>query len=174
MYLKSGIDYYLLNLKDLTITCKSGNVLVSPNLKFKLLSYPDLNKIEMMESSGMKESTINEEIVSKCLISILGFEDEELDIDNSPAGIIDHLATKIKLNSFMLIKDLEQSYQAYFNSLAIMDRLIMVVAHYTNNTYEFTQALPIDEIIKRYTLCSVSFSGVPPIEFQEEQESKVG
>ena len=34
MYLKSGIDYYLLNLKELTITCKSGNVLVSPNLKF--------------------------------------------------------------------------------------------------------------------------------------------
>lgn len=174
MYLNSGVDYYLVNLKDITIICKSGTIIFSPNFKIKLLSYPDINKIELMESSGMKEVDINEEIVEKCLLTIIGFEEEELDLDNSPAGVVDHLATKIKLNSLMCINEVEETFQKFISTSSLFDRLALVVAHYTNNTYEYTQQLPIDELMKRYAVCYMSFPNVVPIELNEEVESKVG
>lgn len=176
MYLHSGVDYFLVTLQDLAITCKSGLVILSPNIKIKLLSYPDINKVEIMTASkGMKESEINEEICNKCIISIIGFEEEEIDFDESPAGIVDHLATKIKYNSFLITKDIEQSYIQMVSVSSLYERMALVVAHYTNNTYEYSQNLPIDELLKRYTICSLAFPrDVPAIEFAKEEESKVG
>lgn len=174
MYLKSGNDYYLVNLEGISIVCKSGLAILSPNIKIKLLSYPDINKIEMMQMSGMKDTDINEEICNKCIISLIGFESEEIDLEESPAGIIDHLATKIRLNSTLIINNVEDSYQRMASACSLYERLAMVVAHYTNNTYEYTQNLPIDELLKRYTLCSLSFRDVPPIEFEKVEESRVG
>lgn len=175
MYLQSGVDYYITNFEGIRVVCKSGLVLTSPKFKFKLLSYPDMNKINIMLSSGMKEADINDEIVSNCLLSIVGFEEEELDLNESPAGVVDHLATKIRLNSELLVKDIEKTYETMTTVLDLYERLSLVVAHFTNNTYEFTQKLPIDELIKRYTLCSLCFpTQVPPIAFEKEEESKVG
>ena len=174
MYLNSGTDYYIVVLKDLTIVCKSGLHIISPNIIIKLLSYPDINKLEMMQTSGMKEWDINEEICSKCIISIIGFETETIDLDESPAGIIDHIATKIKLNSLIVIEDLPKTYIQMASICSILERLAMVVAHYSNNTYEYTQQLPIDELLKRYAICSLIFRDVPPIESTEEEESKIG
>lgn len=174
MYLKSGVDYYLVNLDGIVIVCKSGESIVSPNFKIKLLSYPDINKVNMMIASGMKEADINEEIVKKCIISIIGFENEELDIDESPAGIVDHIATKIRLNSMLLFEDIEKSFETFVLNTSLYDRIALVVAHFTNNTYEFTKELPIDELLKRYSICHLSFPGVPPIILEEQKESKVG
>lgn len=174
MYLKSGNDYFLVNLQGISIICKSGLAILSPNIKIKLMSYPDINKVQMMEASGMKESDINEEICNKCVVSLLGFEEEEIDFDESPAGVIDHLATKIKLNSILIVNNIEESYGKMVVACSLYERLAMVVAYYTNNTYEFTQNLPIDELLKRYTLCSLSFRDVPPLESNVEEESKVG
>ena len=174
MYLSSGVDYYLVSLADITIICESGTIISSPNFKIKLLSYPDINKVEMMQQSGMKDFDINEEIVNKCLISIIGFETEKLDIENSPAGVIDHIATKIKLNSLLCVNNIEETFQKFSTSSNLFDRLAIVVAYYTNNTYEFTHQLPIDDLMKRYSLCYLSFPGVVPLELNEEVESKVG
>lgn len=174
MYLKSGNDYYLVNLQGISIICKSGLAILSPNIKIKLMSYPDINKVEMMQASGMKEADINEEICNKCVISLIGFEEEEIDFEESPAGVIDHLATKIRLNSLLIIENIEDSYQKMVAACSLFERLVMVVSYYTNNTYEYTQNLPIDVLIKRYTLCSLAFKDVPAIEFNVEEESRVG
>lgn len=175
MYLKSGVDYYLVNLDGIVIVCKSGESILSPNFKIKLLSYPDINKVNMMLASGMKESDVNEEVVKKCLISIIGFENEELDIDQSPAGVIDHLATKIRLNSTMVIEDIEKSFEILHQSCSIYERIALVVSHFTNQTYDYCKELPIDELVKRYALCSIAFpSQAPALVFEVEEESKVG
>ena len=175
MYLKSGVDYYLVNLDGIVIVCKSGESIVSPNFKIKLLSYPDINKVNMMLTSGMKETDINEEIVKKCVVSIIGFENEELDIDLSPAGVIDHLATKIKLNSMLITEDIEKSFEILHQSCSIYERIALVVAHFSNHSFEYCKELPIDELVKRYALCSIAFPlQAPPLVFNVEEESKVG
>lgn len=174
MYLNSGTDYYLVVLTDIEIVCKSGLIIRSPNIKYKLLSYPDINKIEIMTVSKMKQSDIYDEICKKCIVELIGFKDQEIDFNLSPAGIVEHIAFKIKENSRKIIEDIEQSYQKMTELCSLYERMAMVVAYYTNNTYEYTQQLPIDELLKRYTLCSIAFPNVPPIEFEKEEESKVG
>lgn len=175
MYLNSGVDYLLIVLDGIEVTCQSGLRIRSPNIKFKLLSYPDINKVNLMITSGMKEEDINEEIFKKCVIELIGFPEEVIDIDESPAGIVDHIATKIKYNSNALLSNIEETYQHMVSIASLYERMALVVAHYTNNTYEYTQQLPVDELIKRYTLCSIAFGrDVPPIEFEKEEETKVG
>lgn len=173
MYLKSGVDYYIVNLEGITIVCKSGLNIFSPKIKFKLLSYPDINKIHTMTSSGMSELDINEEIFNKCVLSIIGFEDEEIDMDESPAFVVDHIANKIRLNSLSILEDVEASFSAFLNTASLNERLALVVAHFTNQTYEYTQKLPVDELFKRYALCHIAF-GVEPLILPKEEESKVG
>lgn len=175
MYLNTGVDYYLATLPDIIVVCKSGLRIRSPNIKFKLLSYPDLNKIELMVTSGMNRLDINDEICSKCILGIVGFDNEEIDFSESPCFVSDYIATKIENNSRTIINDVEKAFTSLSGSSSLYERLSLVVAHYTNNSYEFTQKLPIDELVKRYALCSMSFPNVvPPIEFEEEKESRVG
>ena len=175
MYLTSGIDYYVVVLEDIDVICKSGLRIRSPNIQFRLLSYPDLNKIILMEQSGLANDKINDEIFNKCIIGIIGFDNEHIDFEESPAGIVDHLSHKILVNSKKLIENIEESFQVISESASIYERLALVVSHYTNNTYEFTQQLPLDELIKRYALCSQAFPGlVPALVFEKEEESKVG
>lgn len=175
MYLKSGTDYYMVPLEGIDVICKSGLIIRSPNIKFKLLSYPDLNKIDLMFSSGMRESDINEEICNKCIECILGFEDEVLNYEETPAGVFDHIGTKIRLNSLTIIDNIEETYQKYLTVLSIYERLALVVSHYTATPYDLVKEYPIDELFKRYTLCSLAFPNtVPAIELQEEKVSKVG
>ena len=176
MYLSSGVDYYVVALEGIEVVCKKSCLrLKSPNIKFKLLSYPDLNKINLMMSSGMSEEDIHEEVCNKCILGIVGFDNEIIDFDESPAGIVGHIGFKILENSKTLLNDIEESFQILSQGCSLYERLSLVVAHYTNNTYEYCQCLPIDELIKRYALCSMAFPDkVPPIEFEREEESRVG
>lgn len=175
MYLNSGVDYLLIVLEGIEVTCKSGLRIISPNIKFKLLSYPDINKVNLMVTSGMKEVDINDEIFNKCVLEIIGFKDEVIDTEESPAGIVEHIAEKIKLNSKALLNDLEETYQHMVVTASLYERMAMAVAHYSNHPYEYVQQLPIDELIKRYTICSLAFPReVPAIVFEKEEESKVG
>jgi hypothetical protein len=175
MYLTSGVDYYVVVLEEIDIVCKSGLIIRSPNIQFRLLSYPDINKVMLMEQSGLPSNKINEEVFNKCIIGIIGFNDEQIDFEESPAGIIDHLSHKILTNSKKLIENIEESFAALSESASLYERLALVVSHYTNNSYEFTQQLPIDELIKRYALCAQAFpQTVPPLVFEKEEESRVG
>lgn len=175
MYLNSGTDYYVVSLEGLEVVCKSKLRIMSPNVKFKLLSYSDLNKIQLMRSSGMKKEDAYEEICNKCIIGIIGFENEEINFDESPAGIVDHIGLKIMHNSSILTQDIEESFASVMSGVSIYERLAMVVARYSGNSYEFCQQLPLDDLLKRYAICHLAFpNDVPPIVFEKEEESAVG
>lgn len=175
MYLTSGIDYYVVVLEEIDVFCKSGLQIRSPNIKFKLLSYPDLNKVMLMEQSGIGVEKINEEIVEKSVLGIIGFDNEFINYDESPAGVVDQLAYKILENSRKLILNLEEAFNTLSASASMFEQMSLVVARFTNNTYEYTQQLPLDELIKRYALCTKAFpNDAPIIAKEEEKESKVG
>ena len=175
MYLKSGVDYYVVVLEGIEVTCVSGLRIISPNIKFKLLSYPDLSKVNLMLQSGMSKEDIYEEICKKSIKGIIGFDSEEIDFDASPAGIVGHIGFKILENSNQITNDIEESFNTLSGSVSLYERISMVVSYYTNNTYEDAQQLPLDELVKRYAICSMAFPNtVPPIVLEKEEESKVG
>lgn len=175
MYLNSGVDYFVTLLDGLFVVCESGVLIQSPNIKFKLLSYPDMSKIDLMYQSKMSVEDIYEEIIEKCVVEVIGFPEEKIDFNESSAGIFKTLAIKILENSKMLVADLEQSFNSFTNTTTLLDQLALVVGYYTHLGYEKSKELPIDELLKRYALCCKGFSQtVPPIVLQEEVESKVG
>ena len=174
MYLKSGEDYYLASLPGIELLMKSGLIITSPNIKFRLLSFSELNKVETMLQAGMNTNEIDDEITQTCVAYVIGFENEEIDFDNCIAFITSHLASKIFLNSKHLVEDLEKTYNNYMTTIGLVDQVMTVVSYYTNTPYKEVKSLPIDELLKRYTVCSTLFPNVPPIIKQEIQESKVG
>lgn len=175
MYLKSGVDYYVVVLEGIEVTCISGLRIMSPNIKFRLLSYPDLSKINLMLQSGMSKEDIYEEVCKKSILGIIGFDDEFVDFDNSPAGIVGHIGFKILENSKQITNDIEESFNILSSSTSLYERISMVVSYYSNIKYEDAQQLPLDELIKRYAICSMAFPNtVPPIVLEKEEESKVG
>lgn len=175
MYLKSGVDYYVVVLDGIEVTCVSGLRIISPNIKFRLLSYPDLSKINLMLQSGMSKEDIYEEVCKKSILGLIGFNEEVIDFDNSPAGVVGHIGFKILENSKQIINDIEESFNVLSNSISLYERISMVVSYYSNNKYEDVQQLPLDELIKRYAICSIAFpNSVPPIVLEKEEESKVG
>ena len=174
MYLNSGTDYYIGIFDNSHVITESGFAIQAPNIKFKLLSYPDLNKIELMMKSGMSQDNIYDEIVVKCVEEIIGFPQETIDLEESPAGVIDTLAKKILENSKIILEDLEKSYEHFISSTPLLDKFALIVGHYTGLSYNEAKNLPSDELIKLYSLCSISFPNVAPIVFEEEVESKVG
>lgn len=175
MYLKSGVDYYVVVLEGIEVTCISSLRIMSPNIKFRLLSYPDLSKINLMLQSGMSKEDIYEEVCKKSILGIIGFDDEFVDFDNSPAGIVGHIGFKILENSKQITNDIEESFNILSSSISLYERISMVVSYYSNIKYEDSQQLPLDELIKRYAICSMAFPNtVPPIVLEKEEESKVG
>lgn len=167
MLLGSGVDYYILPLDDLDIQCKSGLCIRSPTLKYRLLSYPDINKVEILLRSGKDIDVVYEEVCIDKIETIMGYPDEVVDFDNSPAGLVPHLGRKIIDNSRLVLEDLEKSFLQLSESLTILDRLSIVVSNHTNEAYTQVKQLPIDELLKRYALCCISF-GYPPIQSKEE------
>lgn len=175
MYLTSGSDYYLAVLEGIDVTCKSGLVIRSPNIKFRLLTLSELSKTEVMKASGMLNININDEIVDLAVLGIIGFEGEKIDFENSPAFVADHLADKIRLNTKTILEDLEGAYNEFITTLNLIEIFAMIVSYYSNTSYENVMNLSLDEVIKRYTICSKAFPHVvPPIKFEEEKSSKVG
>lgn len=172
MLLGTGVDYYIVPLEGIDITCKSGVMIRSPIIKFKLLSYPDLNKIELLSRSGKSAEYIYEEVCNNKIECILGHEGQVIDFDNSPAGVLIHLGRKLVDNSRTVLEDLVTSYSSLAESVTILDQIAMIVSNHSNNTYEYTKDLPVDELLKRYAICVTCFN-YSPIEPTEE-DSKVG
>lgn len=172
MFLGTGIDYYVVPLEGIDIVCKSGAMIRSPLLKVKLLSYPDFNKVELLIRSGRDIDYIYEEVCNHRIESIIGYEQEEIDFNESPAGVLLHIGKKLLDNSRIVLEDLVKSYEELSNSVTLLEQISMIVANHSNHTYEYTKSLPIDELIKRYAICSATFN-YAPIQ-NEEENSRVG
>lgn len=174
MFLTSGVSYYSVPLKGLQIHTKSGKIIDNANIKIRLLSFADLSKLEMLRLSNVSESDIYEEICSKCILGVLYYEDEEIDLEQSPAGIVQHIGLKVLYHSQDVIKDLEQTYNSFMNTITTIDGIQAKVAFYTNTQIDVVRDYGVDRLIRDYAILSTVFSDVPPIVKAEPTESKVG
>lgn len=175
MFLSSGSSYYSVPLTGTTIKCRSGLVIQSPTIKFNLLSYSDLFKIDLMINSNMNLSDVHEEICQRCILGILHFEDEDIDYINSPAGIFDHIGSKILHHSKDIISNPEVTYNTLVQTVTIFDQLTVFVSRYTSTPIKEVREYPVDKLFKEYCILQTSFPNeLQPIAIQEEQYSKVG
>ena len=175
MYLKSGEDYWLIPLIDKKVICTDGSLIKSPNVKVRLLNYFELSKCISMQDTGMNELDINEEICEVCVLGMIGFDHKKIDFLKSDAFICDTIANKIVNESYLVLQDLPKAYSALVSTVSEVERLAAIVSHYLHIPYTQVSLMPVDEIVKKYSICALSFPGLAPIEYAEEEgPSKVG
>lgn len=175
MFLTAGSSYYLIALSGSYIHCKSGLVIPSPQVKIKLLSYSDLYKINLMEQSQVSLDDIYEEICNKCILGIQHFEEQEIDYAISPAGILTHIGQNILHHSREVFLDLPKTFEAFSNSVTLIDQIHAFVARYTCTPIKEVRELPIDQLIKDFSIIQSSFpQEIQAIQAAEDEISKVG
>ena len=177
-YLQTGQDYYVIELIGKKIVCKSGKMILNPTIKVRLLNFNELHKCTEMFGRGMNRVEVYDEIAIACIQQIIAFEEEEIDYELVDAGIIDSIAEKIFMESMALIEDFESTYNRILNSSIIsnLDPIAAIVSYYLTIPFDTVINMPIDEIFKKYVICSLAFpQSVPPIQKTEElKPSKVG
>ena len=174
MYLESGNDYYLASLTGIDIVTKNDITIRSPDIKFRLLSFSEYCKVQTMIQSGMKSYDINEEIVSTCVLGIIGFDSEVIDYEESAAFVCDHIADKIRLNTELMLKDLKASYDVILSTITRIEQVAMMVSHYSATPYATVIELPLDMLFKRYAICATVFPNFPELVPEEVKQSRIG
>lgn len=174
MFLTSGQGYYSVPLEGITIELESGKSLQNPNIKFKLLSYSDITKLEMLSLSNLSQLDIYEEICNKCILGILYYDEEKIDFDKSPAGIIDHIGSKILHHSREILKNIEDTYNVFANTVTPLDQMQAILSRYTSTPLDTVREYPLDKLFRDYAVISTVFPEAQPIELVQEQTGKVG
>lgn len=175
MFLTSGTAYYSIPLPNITIMCKSKHMIQDPNIKFKLLSFSDITKIDILFASNMSMSDIYDEICNKCILGILYYEGEEIDFERSPAGVLEHLGEKILYHSRDLLKDIQKTFEIFSSNITLLDQIQAFVSRYTVTPIKEVRDLPLDQLIRDFSIIQAAFPNeIQPIVLEEEQVSRVG
>lgn len=174
MFLTSGNSYYSVPLSGLIVQCKSGLRLSSPTIKFKLLSYSDLTKIDLMIASGIQDEEVFEEICKKCIEGLIYLPNEELDYDVSPAGIIPHIGNKILHHSREVCVDIPQTFSMFSANVTLIDQISAFVSRYTCTPIREIRDYPVDQLLREFAIIQAAFPNeVQPIVQEEETVSRV-
>lgn len=176
MYLTTGSHYYICSLAGRVIKTVTKIKIKDPNLKIRLLNFSELHKLQGLMENNVDLSTIYEEIFNVCFINVIGFEEEQIDLDNSGAYIIDSIGSIIYRESLNIIKNLPQAFTQVVNTIPTVDVIAAKIAYHLNMNYEIVSQLPMDELIRLYAIAHIATGGVvPPLEYNQDKiEGKVG
>lgn len=175
MFLTSGNSYYSIPLMNIILVCNSGQKVQNPNIMFNLLSYSDLNKIDIMMASNMDDEDIYEEICVKCIRGLMHFPDEVINFNESPAGIVTHLGQKILHHSRQTCENIQETFAVFSNTVTLVDQLTAFVSRYTCTPIREVRDYPIDRLVREYSIIQSAFPNeMQPIVIEEEKVSRVG
>lgn len=176
MLLSTKEGYYIIPLQGVTVVCKSGTTLDNPIIMFELLSFSNLQKIDLMITSGIREDDIHEEIVLRNVLGILYKENEEIDYIKTPAGVITHLGEKILHHSRDVVLNVFDYFASFSNQVTLIDQVMAFVSRYTCTPLDQVKKYPVDKLLKDFATVQAAFPHEvqPLIPSEEEQESSVG
>ena len=105
-----------------------------------------------MEQSGLANDKINDEIFNKCIIGIIGFDNEQIDFEESPAGIVDHLSHKILVNSKKLIENIESIAKEANCKELFIPSSVYACEFYRKFGFDYLNGKKVQNEDKEYTL----------------------
>lgn len=104
------------------------------------------------------EATVYEEIVSLCLIDIIGIPDgAPIDLDKSGAGVVDTIAKTVMNLSMSHIANVKEKVEYYYSLADAAELMAAVVSKYTSTPYDDVISYPINKLMRRYAICAKAF-----------------
>jgi hypothetical protein len=163
-----GINRAVIDLNSFYIVSDKAEIIENPKVIVDLLSPQELKRyVNLSEFSIVAEFETQQTIVQDKLVKIFGFEKRKLDLNLTPAGVVELIAECIANKSCDYLKNAVKYYDDIASNTFFVDQMCAIVSYYMNTPYDVVKTLPINEIYTRYAICQAAFPNqIQPISEQ--------
>lgn len=163
----SGIHGVSIPLTGLEVTI-NGNVYSDPICIARLLTIDELERVNKFDTTSPKSRClIEEDIIQNTFESFIGIT-EDVDWSDVEAGIITTIVDAIVLKSMSYAQDVLMAVAEFSSELNILHSIQAIVSRFTSTPFSEVEQLPINELLRRYSICIVTF----PEEVRVPQEEE--
>jgi len=137
----------------------SINEVYYDNLTFiiRLLTYDELIRVNSIKTSdAVINLVIEEDIYELTLIEIVGIE-EEVNINTMEAGVISTISGAIINSSNFYFSDVQAAIEKEASESSIFNQMQLVVAKNYNINFKDVINMPVDELVRKFSLFQATF-----------------
>ena len=154
-----SISRAAIDLKGFFIITNKGDIIDEPTLLVSLFTKVEIEYfLQLLKLNTLQTLIIEEGIVKENVVGIVGYPDQSIDLNFTPAGVITLIASSISFKSEEIIaNEGNKVYEDIANSVNTIEVMANIISFYMNTRYEEVIQLPINEIFRRYAICQKSF-----------------
>lgn len=151
-------DSIAINLGDITIITKNGDIYKKMYALCRLLSIEEIRRVDTVNNGApVVHDALEESILRECLIDFIGLDKEIVDWDKSDAGLIPRIANAVILKSISTITDPMSKVSIIENEISLIESMGAIVARFLNISYLEVVKLPINKLLRYFALCKRTF-----------------
>ena len=161
----------ILDLHGFFIITSKMDIIDSPKIIFNGLRADELYLLDYIERlDSIERLTIYEELVRDNVIEIFSYPGQKVDINYSPAGVINMIAEAVlQLTYDYLVNANDQKYLQVVHKVTYLDNMQAIIAHYLNIPFNIVCEMSVNELYKKYAICAQTFPNqVAPLQRTEE------
>jgi hypothetical protein len=160
-----GINRAVIDLNGFYVVSTNCEIFENPRLVVDLLSPQELKRyVNLSEYSVTAEYETQQTIVQDKLVKIFEHDGSKLDLNLTPAGVVELIAESIANKSCDYLRHAQRNYDLIAEETFFVDQMCAIVSYYMNTSYDIVKTLPINEIFTRYAVCQKAFPNqVQPI-----------
>ena len=162
-----GSERMAMSFDDLEVNV---NQVYYNNLTFiiRLLTYDELVRLNSIRTEdAFINLIIEEEVFLLVLEEIVGIE-EEIDTENIEAGIISTISGAVINSSNFYFSDIEAGIEKEMQDSNVFNQMQLVVAKNFNIQFKDVLMMPIDELVRKFSLFQATFPS-EALEFKSEE-----
>lgn len=161
----------MLDLHGFFIVTDKMDIIENPKILFNGLRPDELYLLDFIEQLNyLERATVYEELVRDNVIEIFGHPKAKVNLLYSPAGLIDMIAEAVlQLSYDYLVNDNDEKFNKLYNTVTYMESMQAIVAHYLSISFDEVRKYSLNELYKKYAICSVTFPNqVQPLKKNDE------
>lgn len=158
-----GINSAVINLTDFYVIMRDPKtrksyVVEDPKVIVDLFTPEELKRYHDLSSVSFSTETVTENVIAKDkVVKVLGYEELELDLLSSPAGITTLISLAIFTKSFDYLVNSTENFTQHIEGLSKLAVMCGIISYYLNTPYDVVKNYPISEIFKKYAVCVQAF-----------------
>ena len=164
----------VLNLHGFFIVTKEDQIIEHPQIIFKTLQTSELYLMDYYDSLSLYErSDLEEIIIESNVLGIYGYEESQISLQYTPAGVISSIAQAVlDLSLKYLVNEGGSVYKQKLGTVTYLESMQAIVSYYLNIPYNIVCEMPLTELYKKHAICYKTFPNQinPLCEIEENGE----
>ena len=169
------MDYNILNVPD-------GGVLITlhghftinrvvyqdPIISARLLTMHEIERVNYLNiEHPVSRMQIEEDILHNVFDEVIGLG-TSVDWDDCEAGFIETIVNAITLTSIAYLTDTINQFNIVANTLHVVNSMCAIISRFMCTPFSEVEKLPINEVFRRYAICTIAFpKEVMPLKEEE-------